>query len=122
MTEETPYNPSSEKGKIRAQIAELLMTEAKAGNIRASIARAADFYGASSLNSFLDSMVLAKYAAGKKAMWLGNADAKHSFTYVPDAAKALVVLSEHPESDNQVWHLPTAKALTGRTFIEMAAT
>jgi nucleoside-diphosphate-sugar epimerase len=121
MTEKTPNNPLSVKGAIRAQVAEQLMKEVRAGNIRASIARAADFYGAESLNSFFDSMVLAKFAKKQKAMWLGNASSKHSFTFVPDAGKAVVLLGTHPESDNQVWHLPTAPALTGKAFIDLAA-
>lgn len=121
MTEETPYNPSSVKGEIRAQIAEKLMVEVKAGNVRASIARAPDFYGAESLNSFYDSMVLAKYAQKAKAMWLGDPASKHSFIYIPDAGRAVYLLGQHPESDNQIWHLPTAPTLTGNEFIQLAA-
>lgn len=121
MTEETPYNPMSKKGEIRAAVAEKLMAEARAGNLHASIARAADFYGAESQNSFFDSMVLAKYARKQKAQWLGNPDSKHTFTYVPDAGKAVYLLGQHPETDNQVWHVPTAPALTGREFLELAA-
>ena len=122
MTEDTPYNPSSVKGEIRARIAEKLMQEVKAGNLQATIARAADFYGAESLNSFYDSMVLAKYAQKSKALWLGNPDTKHTFTYVPDAGKAMALLGQHPEADNQIWHLPSAPALTGREFLQLAAT
>lgn len=122
MTEDTPYSPSSKKGEIRARVAEQLMNEAIAGNIKATIARAADFYGAESLNSFYDSMVLDKFAKNKKAMWLGNAATKHSFTFIPDTGKALYTLAMDPQSDNQVWHLPTAPALTGKEFIQLAAT
>ena len=45
MTEETPYNPSSRKGDLRARIATQLMSEVRKGNMTAAIARAADFYG-----------------------------------------------------------------------------
>lgn len=121
MTEETPYNPSSSKGETRARIAEELMTEARVGNINATIARAADFYGAESLNSFFDAMVLAKFANKQKAMWLGNPNVKHTFTYVGDTGKALYLLAKDPGSGNQVWHLPSAPALTGKQFIELAA-
>lgn len=122
MTEETPYHPSSVKGEIRAKIAATLMDEVKAGNIRASILRGADFYGAvSSMNSFFDSMVLAKFAKKQSAQWLGNPKALHSFTYVPDAGKALFLMGQNPQSDNQIWHAPTAPALTGKQFIELAA-
>ena len=121
MKETTPYHPASVKGEIRARTAEKLMQEAGKGTIRVSIARAADFYGAESMNSLFDSMVLAKFAKGSKASWVGNPDTKHSFTYIPDAGRAVALLGEHPESDNQIWHVPTAPALTGKQFIELAA-
>jgi nucleoside-diphosphate-sugar epimerase len=121
MTEETPYNPCSEKGKVRAQIATQLMNEAKAGNIRASILRAADFYGTDSKNSFFDMMVLAKYAQKQSAQWIGNPKTRHSFTYIPDAGGAMYLLGQNPQSDNQIWHAPTASPLTGKELINMAA-
>jgi len=122
MTENTPYNPSSVKGQIRAGIAEMLMNEVKAGNLRASIARGADFYGTDSGNSFLDLMVLSKYAKKQSAQWIGYPKYKHSFSYIPDMGKAMYLLGQHPESDNRIWHMPTAPALTGKEIIELAAT
>jgi nucleoside-diphosphate-sugar epimerase len=121
MTENTPYNPSSKKGEIRAKIAEQLMSESKRNNIRATIARAADFYGAESMNSFLDSMVLQKISKGEKAMWMGNPESRHSFTYVPDAGKAMYLLGQDADTSNKIWHLPTAPAMKGKEFIELAA-
>src|SRR5215467_13051798 len=44
MTENTPFHPCSKKGEIRAAIATQLLNEMKAGNVRALIARSADFY------------------------------------------------------------------------------
>ncbi|MGI4728496.1 MAG: NAD-dependent epimerase/dehydratase family protein, partial [Janthinobacterium lividum] len=102
MMEETPYYPSSVKGEIRAKVATTLMDEVKAGNIRASILRGADFYGAESLNSFFDPMVLAKFSKKLSAQWLGNPKNLHTFTYVSDAGKALFLLGQNPESDNQI--------------------
>lgn len=121
MTENTPYNPCSAKGEVRAKIATTLMDETKAGNIRASIARAADFYGSESLNSYFDLMVLDKYAKKQKAQWIGKAACKHSFTYIPDAGKGMYLLGQRTGSDNQIWHMPTANPLTGKQFIELAA-
>ncbi|MDB5155568.1 MAG: hypothetical protein JWR50_275 [Mucilaginibacter sp.] len=121
MTEETPYNPVSEKGKVRAGVANTLMNEVKAGNIQASIARAADFYGTNSMNSSFDMMLLDKYAKKQTAQWLGDPNKLHNFSYIPDMGKAMYLLGQHPESDNQVWHLPTAPVMTGKQFIELAA-
>src|SRR5665648_184178 len=51
MNEETPINPSSKKGKIRAEIAQLILEAVKAGKLTALIARSADFYGPGIKNS-----------------------------------------------------------------------
>lgn len=121
MTEDTPYHPSSVKGEIRAGIANTLMAEVKAGNIMATIARAPDFYGTDSTNSFIDMMVLSNYAKKKAAQWIGNPYKKHNYIYIPDAGRAMFLLGQNPDSDNQIWHLPTAPAVTGKQFLDIAA-
>lgn len=123
MTEETPINPPSEKGKVRAQIAKMLMDEIKAGHITALIARSADFYGPNIANtSMLNETVTKNLAKGKKANWMGAADRKHSFTYTPDAGKATALLGNTPDAYNQVWHLPTAPdPFTGKELVEHIA-
>lgn len=121
MTESTAVRPCSVKGAVRAAIADTLMGEVAAGNIRATIARAADFYGSGGLNSFFDLMVLARMRAGKKPQWIGDVDTLHAFTYVPDAARGMALLGADPRGDNQIWHLPTAPAITGRRFLQLAA-
>jgi nucleoside-diphosphate-sugar epimerase len=123
MTEETPYDPSSRKGDLRARIATQLMSEVRKGNITASIARAADFYGPDADKTSLPNLlVFQKLAKDQKAQWLVNAHSQHSFTYTPDAAKALYLLGNDENSWNQVWHLPTASTpLTGAQFIELSA-
>jgi nucleoside-diphosphate-sugar epimerase len=121
MKEDTPYKPCSVKGGVRAKIATMLMDEVKAGTIRASIARGADFYATENQNSFVDMMVLTNYAKKQTAQWIGNLNKLHNFSYIPDMGKGMFLLGQHPESDNQVWHMPTAPAITGKQFIEMAA-
>lgn len=121
MTENTFYNPTSVKGEIRAKIATELMDEVKAGNIRASIARGADFYGTHDVKGVMDVMLLDKLKKGQKPQWLGNADMLHNFSYIPDMGKGMYLLGQNPDSDNQIWHMPTAAPLTGIEFIEMAA-
>lgn len=121
MTENTPYKPVSVKGEIRAKVATQLMDEVAKGNITATILRGADFYGAETMNSFLDSMVLSKYAKGEKAQWMGNPKCLHNFSYLPDCGTAMRLLGETPEADNQIWHVPTAKPITGTQFLELAA-
>ncbi len=122
MTESTPANPVSKKGEIRAGISERILSESAAGNIKALIARSADFYGPDAGNSLLKLFVFDKLREKKTASWFGNDDVFHSFTYTPDAGKATALLGNTSEAYNQVWHLPTHKsALTGREYIKLAA-
>ena len=122
MTEETPVNPNSKKGKIRARVDEMLMYDIKKGKLQAIIARAADFYGPDTPNSFLNNMVVQNLLKGKKAVWLMDDSKKHSFTYTPDAGEATALLGNTESAYNQVWHLPADKnVLTGKELIELAA-
>jgi nucleoside-diphosphate-sugar epimerase len=123
MTESTPYNPCSRKGEIRARIAEYLMAEAHKGNIRAAIARAADFYGPHADRTSLPYIFyFGRMADGKKAQVLVDANKKHSYSYTADCGKALHLLATSDDSYNQVWHLPTAApALTAKEFIHIIA-
>ncbi len=117
MTEKTPVNPSSKKGEVRAKIVEQLINEYKHGNIKALIARAADFNGPTK-STFVYPLVYEKIIKDKKAQWFINAKVKHSLTYTADAAKATALLGNTPDAYNRTWHLPTDKnALTGEEFI-----
>src|ERR1700676_4194200 len=86
MTEETPFNPCSNKGEIRAKIATTLINEWKSGALTAMIARSADFYGPDTRNGVPNLLVFEPYSQKKKASWLVNDSVSHSFTYTPDAA------------------------------------
>lgn len=123
MTEETPVNPCSQKGKVRAEIEQMLKDKANAGLVTAMIVRAADFYGPSIKgNSILTEIVFKPLSEGKKATWMGSTKYKHSFTYTPDAAKATALLGNTPEAYNEIWHLPTAPdPFTGKEWIKKIA-
>jgi nucleoside-diphosphate-sugar epimerase len=122
MTEETPFNPCSRKGEVRAKIAQKLLDETRAGEITAMIARAADFYGPNARTGVANILVFDKFAKGNKASVMVTDALPHSYTYTPDAAKALVTLTRAKDSWNTTWHLPTAPdPPTGKQFVEMAA-
>jgi nucleoside-diphosphate-sugar epimerase len=119
MTEDTPIRPTSQKGKIRAEIASMLIDEVERGRLTALIARSADFLGPT--NSIITETVYKNLAKGKKADWFASTSKLHSFTFVPDAAKATALLGNTPDAYNQVWHLPTAAPLTGKQWVELFA-
>ena len=122
MTEDTPFNPCSKKGEIRAQIAATLLNEIKAGRLKAMIARSADFYGPHARTGVPNLLVFDKFAKQAKASWLVNDSVPHSYTYTPDAAKSLALLADSESAWNQTWHVPTApNPPTGKEFIRMVA-
>ena len=122
MTEETPFNPCSRKGEIRARIAQMLIDEYKNKNLDAAIVRSADFYGSNIRSSVFNILVIDKLKKGQSANWLLNDNVKHSFTYNIDAARAAALIGNTPSAFNQTWHLPTDKnALTGAEYIKLTA-
>jgi len=122
MTEESSINPSSRKGEVRRQIAQMILDDIKAGRLLALIARSADFYGPDNEKSVVMEIGYKNLKKDKRANWFINADKKHSFTFTPDAAKATALLGNTVDAFNQVWHLPTDRnALTGREFFDLFA-
>lgn len=122
MTENSPLSPSSEKGKIRKQLHDMIMNEVEKKNLTALISRSADFYGPDNKNSVLGEAVAKNLLKGKKAQAFGNVQKIHTYTYTPDAAKATAILGNTGDAYNQVWHVPTTKEkLTAMQWIEMVA-
>ncbi len=121
MTEATPFNPCSRKGEVRAQIATLLLDAIRTGELTAMIVRAADFYGPGATQSFPHATVFERLRQGKTPQWIGNPRAVHTFTYTPDAGRAVAVLGNAPQAYGQTWHLPTSKEpLRGEDFVRLA--
>lgn len=122
MTENTPFNPSSKKGSVRAQVATMLLEEIKAGNVTALIARCADFYGPGAATGIGNVLVFDNLARSRAAYWFVNDLVPHSFTFTPDAARSLIALAKSDGAWNQTWHLPAAAPPpTGKEFIDLVA-
>lgn len=121
MTEETPFNPISKKGEVRAKIATMLLDEMHRGNLQAMVVRSADFYGPCAVNSFPNAVVFERLKAKKAPQWIGNPNTIHTFTFTPDAGRAMAVLGGSPAASGQTWHLPTTKEpFAGADFVRLA--
>ncbi len=123
INEETPFAPRSKKGKVRAQVDAMLLNEIKKGSLNAIITRAADFYGPRVTDKSAPGiLVFSRMKKGLAPQWLVNPNVPRSLSYTPDAAKAVYLLSQHPEAFNQTWILPAVlPAFTGKQFIALAA-
>lgn len=121
MTEATPVNPTTRKGRTRALLVGRLEEAARDRGLVYSIARSADFYGPGASTSVFNTFALDRISAGKKATWLFNADLPHSMTYTPDIGEAMAILGTTQSPAGGVWHVPTAPPLTGREYVRVAA-
>ncbi len=98
MTEESRIAPETKKGKVRAELLQMIFNAMEKKGLTALIARSADFYGPNVKTGFLNLMVLDKFKKKQKANWQSDAKKFHSFTYTPEAAKAVALLGNTPDA------------------------
>ena len=108
LREDLPAAARGRKGRIRAEMAADLLAAHREGRARVVIGRASDYYGPHGTGSTAGETVFGRILAGKKPQWTGRLDQPHTFHYLPDIARGLVVLADRREADGQVWHLPAA--------------
>ena len=122
MTEESRVAPVTKKGKVRAELIKMIFDAIDNRKLTAMVTRCADFYGKNVKTGFLNIGVIDNFKKNKKAFWQSDANKIHSFTYVPDAAKAVALLGNTADVYNQVWHLPTSRERwTGKDFVNYVA-
>jgi nucleoside-diphosphate-sugar epimerase len=117
ISETSPQQPSSKKGRLRKEAADALLREHDAGRLRLTIGRAADYFGPGGRNSIAGEPVFGAAVAGTAVRWPASADQPRSFSYVPDLARALVTLGENDAADGKAWILPHASPLTARELV-----
>jgi len=122
LREDLPAAARGRKGRIRAEMAADLLAAHREGRARVVIGRASDYYGPHGTGSTAGDTVFGRILAGKKPQWTGHLDQPHTFHYLPDIARGLVVLADRREADGQVWHLPAAGPLTAQQFFDLIAT
>ncbi len=120
LTEDLPLDAATRKGAVRAAMADELFAAHRAGKVRATAARASDFYGPMVTGSAAGDQFFPPVLAGGTVRVLGDADARHSFAYVPDVADALVTLATDERAWGRAWHVPHAPAVTQRELVAAA--
>jgi len=121
LREDLPAAAHGPKGKIRAGMAAQLLAAHRNGQARVVIGRASDYYGPHGTGSTAGETVFGRILAGNKPQWTGRLDQPHTFHYLPDIARGLLVLADRREADGQAWHLPAAAPLTAQQFFDMIA-
>ncbi len=121
LTEETPFAPVGRKGRVRGDMATMVLEEMALGDTRVLIARAPEFYGPGRTQGFTNSLVIDRLRSGRRALVPVRDDRLRSLIWTPDASRALAVLGNAPDAYGQTWHLPIdGNRLTYREFVRRA--
>jgi len=118
LSAETPVNPCSRKGEIRAKAAQLLFDAHRRGDVRATCGRASDFYGPGGTLTQLGDYFWPRVLKGSSGQVLAIPDAIHTYHYIPDVAAGLATLGSAPdEVFGRPWMLPCRPAESLRDLV-----
>lgn len=122
LTEDLPLAATGRKGRVRATVWEQARDLHEQGRIKAVEVRASDFFGPGVTDGgHLAARVMPPLLRGKAVSVLGNPDAPHSWTYLPDVARALVEIAGQERAWGRPWHVPTAPPRSARDMVGLLA-
>jgi nucleoside-diphosphate-sugar epimerase len=119
LSEETPWQPHTRKGSVRAAMARAALDAHKAGRLPVVIVRASDFFGPADMVS--GRQYILPILAGRKVSGFADLDQPHTFTYISDYGAALAMVGAHDDAYGQVWHTPSERPLTQRDLLTLIA-
>jgi len=116
-------DPPTRKGAIRVAMWEQALAAHTAGRVRISEARASDFFGAGLGDSaHLGDRVLPQLLRGKSISVIAKPDVTHSWSYIDDVCRTMVVLGTDDRSLGRAWHVPTGRPKTVREMATAVCT
>lgn len=122
MTEGLPLAATSAKGRVRAEVWEQARNLHEQGRIKAVEVRASDFFGPGVTDGgHLAGRVVPRLLRGKPVSTLGDPNAPHSWSYLPDVARALIEVAGQERAWGRAWHVPTEPALSVRQMVDRLA-
>lgn len=122
MTEELPLAATGPKGRVRTAVWEQARKLHDQGRIKAVEVRASDFFGPGVTDGgHLAARVVPRLLRGKPVSTLGDPDAPHSWSYLPDVAAALVEVAGEERAWGRAWHVPTEPPLSTRDMVDRLA-
>lgn len=115
LTEDTPLAATGRKGRVRAGMWIDALAAHRAGRARVTEARAADFFGPQATrHAMLGDRFVRPVLAGRPAYVLGDPDAPHTWSYLPDVAAAMAILGTDSRAWGRAWHVPSPPAMSQR--------
>lgn len=124
MRETTRPGATDRKGRVRQQLWELALNRHRAERVRATEVRGSDYLGPLALDTaHAGTRVFERVLTGATVRPIGNPDAPHSWTYLPDFARALRAAARDERAWGRVWHAPTPEPRSMRELVgSIAAT
>lgn len=93
VSETSPQNPISDKGRVRAGM-EQWLREAAGQGCRSIVLRAGDFFGPGAGSSWFDNALVKPGRRVRSITYPGRHEAGHSWAYLPDLAETFARLAE----------------------------
>jgi len=121
INEDARVQPPSRKGRLMQRLHDNLVQEGRRHGLRWTAVRASDFYGplATGQSLFGTERFLGPLSAGKQPLLWGSFDVPHTFTYVEDYGRALVVAALSPEAHGKAWIVPNDRTVTIRALARL---
>jgi nucleoside-diphosphate-sugar epimerase len=117
LTEDGPRDAASGKRGVRR---DLLDARAASSTPTVSVA-ASDLFGPRVRTAHAGERMVPRVLAGRRVKVMGDADQPHSWTYVPDYARAMIAAAERRDLWGSVLHAPTGAPRTQRQLVEAFA-
>jgi nucleoside-diphosphate-sugar epimerase len=117
LDEETPLDPCSRKGEVRARLHLALGAAVARGDVRAVTGRASDFYGPGGLGTHFAERFWRPALAGKSIGGVVDPTTPHTYHFIPDVAAGLMALGLD-EGAEGTFMLPCHPAETTLRLVE----
>jgi nucleoside-diphosphate-sugar epimerase len=113
MTEATPYRPIESKGQARLTCWQTALAAHQRGEIRVAEVRASDSFGPGiEGNTHLGAGFFRPILQSRTAWVVGDPDAAHSWSFMPDIAATLVAAAGYTGAWGRAWHVPSNPPLS----------
>ena len=105
IDEDAPQRPLTRKGHIRVEMEKRLERAAEAGEARALVVRAGDFFGPRAANNWFSQGLVKPGRPLRSITYPGRPGVGHQWAYLPDVAETMVRLVEQDLPDFARFHM-----------------
>lgn len=117
INEGHPHAAHTRKGRIRIDMENMLIKQARDSDFVFTIVRFPDFYGPYVINGFYDKLFLSALK-GKRLTWIGSLTVPTEFIFIEDAGEAMAIAGLSGKADNRMFNVPGYSETTAKEFLK----